>query len=227
VSAAPLTPRPTSARRRPPVRLLLAGLLGVGSALLVACGGSGSLIPADAASTLSSDIASVQSSANSGDCTDMQAALTSVVADYNSLPASVSPSLRSTLNMGITNLEHVAATRCAAAAAASSTAHSTSTATTTTSQTTTSTANTTTSTPSTTDTSSTSSTTPSTNTSATTSTATNTNGGTTVPTPPPASTNTSATTPTTEAGGAGAPAAAGSGTPPASDSSGAGQGGTG
>jgi hypothetical protein len=154
-------PRAPRRRRVALLRSLLAGLAGVGAALLVSCGSSGKgLIPAGNAGPLQGDFEAIARAAESGDgnCGTTEQAIRRVKDDFSGLPASVDSGLRSTLRQGISNLRTRALILCAqplgGATTAGTTSHtttSTPTTTTTTSPSTTTaqppTTNTTTSTP--------------------------------------------------------------------------------
>jgi hypothetical protein len=97
-------------------RLLIAGVLGVGAALLVSCGSSGKgLIPTGNAGPLQSDFEAVARDAQNGNgrCTATEAAITKTEKDFGSLPAAVDAGLRSRLREGITNLRTRALEVCA------------------------------------------------------------------------------------------------------------------
>jgi hypothetical protein len=99
--------------RRVSVRLGLAGVLGVGAALLVACGsGSSSLIPAGDAGPLQSDFDAVQSSVQSGDCTQTKTEVQKTRQDLAALPGTINPQLLETLTTGVGTLAARAATEC-------------------------------------------------------------------------------------------------------------------
>jgi cytoskeletal protein RodZ len=191
-----------SARREPMprgaaiLRGVLAGLLGVGGALLVSCGSSGaSLIPVANAGPLKSDFEEVARAAQNGNgsCAATEAAILKTTQDYAALPASVDGGLRSRLQEGIANLRERARAQCAETLGAS--------------------------TPTTTTTKSTPTTTTPTTTTSTTTTPTTTTSTTTTPTG-------TTTTPTTTGSGGGTVAPGeGSGAPGAGESKGGGSGG--
>jgi hypothetical protein len=88
-------------------RLLTAALLGVGTAVLVACGSSGKgLIPVAYAGPLKDDFQAVLQAAQEGDgsCTATEAALGKTEHDLQALPASVDDGLRGRLAEGVANL---------------------------------------------------------------------------------------------------------------------------
>ena len=94
---------------------LVAGLLGVGAAVLVACGGEqrGDLIPAGSAENLSSALDDVQQAVSDGDCEAADRALSQARGALVNLPESVNDRLAARLQEGIRNLEQVAPERCA------------------------------------------------------------------------------------------------------------------
>jgi hypothetical protein len=147
-------PRPARHARRPRLLpVLLAAALGVGSALLVACGGTGKgLIPVSAAGPLQSDFEAVRQAAEAGNgsCTDTEAALRKTEEDFSSLPSSVDAGLRSNLRQGISNLRVRAHELCLQPLVQTTSTATTPTTTTTTTPTTTTTTTPTTTTPTTT-----------------------------------------------------------------------------
>jgi hypothetical protein len=115
-------PARTHPRWRVPLRvgarLLLAALLGVGAAVLVACGSSGvGLIPAENASPLERDFQTVARVAGegNGDCSATDAALLTTERDFQALPATVNAGLHNKLAEGITHLRKTALATCAQA----------------------------------------------------------------------------------------------------------------
>jgi hypothetical protein len=119
---------PTGRRRRAPapgragalravLRVALAGLLGLGVALLVsACAGSNAkLIPVADAGPLQSDFEAVaqEAEAGNGSCATTQAAIAKTEQDFNELPSTVDAGLRNTLRQGIDNLRSHALALCA------------------------------------------------------------------------------------------------------------------
>lgn len=99
-----------------PLRLLLAGLLGVACATLVACGSSGKgLIPAASAGPLQEDFEAVAQAAKegNGDCTATGTAIAKTEEDFQKLPASLDSGLRERLRTGIANLSSRARVFCA------------------------------------------------------------------------------------------------------------------
>jgi len=95
--------------------VLLAGLLGGATALLVSCGSSsGKLIPLANARPLQSDFELVAQAAEAGDgdCSATQTAIAKTEQDFNALPSTVDTGLRDTLRQGIDNLRARALTLC-------------------------------------------------------------------------------------------------------------------
>jgi hypothetical protein len=96
--------------------LLPAGLLGLGTALLVSCGSSGAgLIPEGNAGPLEADFQEVARAAQegNGDCTATEAAIRKTESDFRALPATVDAGLHGRLEEGITHLGARARTLCA------------------------------------------------------------------------------------------------------------------
>jgi hypothetical protein len=97
------------------LRLLPAGLLGLGAALLVSCGSTGAgLIPAQNAGPLQGDFLEVARMAQegNGDCTATETAIRKLEGDFRGLPATVDAGLHGRLEEGITNLSARARTLC-------------------------------------------------------------------------------------------------------------------
>ncbi|HUN77446.1 MAG TPA: hypothetical protein VMU32_00845 [Solirubrobacteraceae bacterium] len=114
----------------PIARLLLAALLGVGAAVLVSCGGTGSgLIPAGNATYLESDFQAVAQAAQEGNgsCGATESAIEKTERDLRSLPSSVNADLRRHLQEGTTNLATRARKVCAQPLAGSTTTTETTT----------------------------------------------------------------------------------------------------
>ncbi|HVR05309.1 MAG TPA: hypothetical protein VMS02_04655 [Solirubrobacteraceae bacterium] len=111
-------------RPRNTLRLLLAGLLGAGAAVLVACGGSGSgLIPAGNAGPLETDFQAIAQAAQegAGNCTATESAIHKAESDLQTLPSSVDAGLRSRLQEGTSNLAARARKMCTQPGAQSTT----------------------------------------------------------------------------------------------------------
>jgi hypothetical protein len=97
------------------LRLTPAGLLGIGAAVLVSCGGSGKgLIPTAYAGPLQSDFQAVVRAAQegNGNCSATEAAIRKTERDLRALPASVDGGLRGRLEEGVENLSARARTLC-------------------------------------------------------------------------------------------------------------------
>jgi hypothetical protein len=100
---------------RSPIRLLLAGLLGMAAAALVSCGSSGKgLIPSQDAGPLQGDFQAIAQAAQEGNgsCAATEAAIDQTERDFRALPASVDPGLHGRLAEGITNLSSRARELC-------------------------------------------------------------------------------------------------------------------
>ncbi len=98
------------------MRLLPAGLLGAGAAVLVSCGSSGAgLIPSENAGPLVADFQAVERAASkgSGNCDPTKAALSTTEHDFQALPPSVNAGLRARLREGISHLQTLALELCA------------------------------------------------------------------------------------------------------------------
>jgi hypothetical protein len=95
-------------------RLAVAGALGAGAALLVACGASGkNLIPVADAGPLQSDFNAISTAVANGDCAGVDQALAKARADLTTkLPSTVDPRLRARLQQGLDDLAQTAPTEC-------------------------------------------------------------------------------------------------------------------
>jgi hypothetical protein len=97
------------------IRLIPAGLLGAGAAVLVSCGSSGAgLIPAQYAGPLKSDFQAVLQAAQQGDgsCAATEAKIGKTEADLQALPATVDRGLRGRLAEGVATLSRQARAMC-------------------------------------------------------------------------------------------------------------------
>jgi hypothetical protein len=95
------------------LQLGLAGILGAGAALLVACGSNSALIPATDASQLKSDFDAVATEVSNGNCgAGVTAAVAAVRSDLSALPATVDARLLSALRTGVGTLSARAASEC-------------------------------------------------------------------------------------------------------------------
>jgi hypothetical protein len=120
------------------IRLVVACLLGVATAVLVSCGSSGKgLIPLANAGPLQSDFEAVVQAAQTGDgnCTATIAAINKTEQDFAALPSTTDPGLRQTLSKGISNLRERALALCAQPLARTTTTSAPHTTTTTTTKT--------------------------------------------------------------------------------------------
>jgi hypothetical protein len=93
---------------------LLALALGAGTALLAACGGSGTKngIPAASAGELKSQIEDVKQAVDDGRCSDVRGQLRQVDSGIDGLPGSVDPTLVSALRDGADKLRSRAVDEC-------------------------------------------------------------------------------------------------------------------
>jgi hypothetical protein len=115
-----LRPAPAESPSRIPIRLraarlILAGVLGVSSALLVSCASSGTgLIPAQNAGPLQSDFDAVARAAESGNgsCVATEEAILRTEQDFDALPSTVDTGLRKRLRQGISALRADALSIC-------------------------------------------------------------------------------------------------------------------
>ncbi len=106
-----------SRRGRRPGRQLtlgLAGVLGVGAALLVGCGTKSKLIPAQNASQLTTDFDLVASAVAAGNCgPTLTTALDQTRTDLAALPPTIDPRLASAIQAGAAKLTARATVECA------------------------------------------------------------------------------------------------------------------
>ena len=109
---------------RPALRALVAGGLGFAVSLIAACGGGSSVLSADQAGALKSQLTRLQSAVNGGDCSGVQNALSQLSAEIANVPNSTA---RANLTEGFDTLQRQATSECP-----SSTSQTTSTPTTTT-----------------------------------------------------------------------------------------------
>jgi cell division protein FtsN len=118
-------------------RAVVAGGLAFAVSLIAACGSSTGLLSADTATSLTNQLQQVSSDLQQGNCAAAHDELAKLSQDIQNLPSSVSSTLRSNLNEGLTRAQELAATQCKSP---TSTTPTTTTATTTTPTTTTETA---------------------------------------------------------------------------------------
>jgi hypothetical protein len=112
------------------VRLIPAGLLGAGAAVLVSCGSSGQgLIPAKYAGPLQGDFQAVLQAAQTGDgnCGPTEAKIRRTEEDLRSLPSTVDRGLRGRLAEGVATLSRQARAMCREPLSAATTTTGTST----------------------------------------------------------------------------------------------------
>jgi hypothetical protein len=96
------------------LKLTLAAVLGLATALLVACGGGGrGLISSADAGPLKSDFDNVANAVSSGDCAATRSALSQARHDLAALPQTVDSRLRAKLGEGLRNLARNALVDCA------------------------------------------------------------------------------------------------------------------
>jgi hypothetical protein len=141
-------------------RALLAGGVGFAVSLLAACGGGAGLLSGNQSLSLNSQLDSVSSAVNSGNCGTASQAVAAFAQTVTNLPVTVNPTLRTNLLQGASTVGALAQRDCRT----SSTSTSTSTTTTKPETTTTTTTTPSTSTHTSTSTSTTTTTTPSTST---------------------------------------------------------------
>jgi hypothetical protein len=132
------------------VRLPLAFLLGVATAVLVACGGSNQkLLPVVTADRLKNDLSDIRNALDNHDCAAAGQALVTFRADLARVPPTVDARLRARLNQGADRLARRIPIDCRQTTTTTTTTTTTPTTTTTTPTTTTTTPTTTTTTPTT------------------------------------------------------------------------------
>jgi hypothetical protein len=145
------------------LRAVVAGGLGFAVSLIAACGSSSGLLSANTASSLTNQLQQVSSNIQQGNCAAAADELGKLTQEIQNLPSSVSSTLRSNLDQGLTRAQELAASQCKSPASTTPTT----TANTTTTPTATTTTETTTQ-PTTTQTTTTTTTAPTTTTPATT-----------------------------------------------------------
>jgi len=97
------------------VRLALAGLLGAGAALLVACGGADKLIPRSDAGRINGHLARVADAVARQDCATAESELRLAQREVDALPDTLDQDLRRRINEGLVNLAGLAPRQCEAA----------------------------------------------------------------------------------------------------------------
>ncbi len=97
--------------------MLGVGLLGLGAAVLVACGDTNGLIAGGDADALKGDLDQVAAAVRDGKCQEAGQALQRARDDFASLPSDVDPGIRSKLAAGLANLADQVPPECAENAA--------------------------------------------------------------------------------------------------------------
>src|ERR1700704_5664330 len=92
--------------------LLAGGLVFTVSLVVAACGGGSGLLSSDQASTISSQLDQISSALQSGDCRPASGPKVNPSPEGATLPASVSPTLRSNLDQGISPVGQLANRQC-------------------------------------------------------------------------------------------------------------------
>lgn len=118
------------------LRAVLAGGLGFAVSLIAACGSSSGLLSATTASSLTNQLQQVSTDIQQGNCAAAADELGRLTLQIQNLPSSVSSTLRSNLDQGLTRAQELAASQCKSPASTTPTT-STATTPTTTTQTTT------------------------------------------------------------------------------------------
>ena len=94
------------------LRALVAGGLGFAVSLLAACGSSTGLLSSSTADNLTSQLRQVSADIQNGDCAAAADELATVTQQIQQLPNSVSSTLRSNLNQGLTKAQELLAAQC-------------------------------------------------------------------------------------------------------------------
>jgi hypothetical protein len=94
---------------RPALRALVAGGLGFAVSLIAACGGGSSVLSADQASALKSQLTRLQSAVNGGDCSGVQNGLSQLSSEISNVPNSAA---RANLTEGFDTLQRQATSEC-------------------------------------------------------------------------------------------------------------------
>jgi hypothetical protein len=119
------------------LRAVVAGGLGFAVSLVAACGSNTGLLSATTASSLTNQLQQVSSDIQRGDCAAAADQLASVTQNIQNLPSSVSSTLRSNLNQGLSKAQELIAAQCKPGASTTPTTTTTATTPTATTQTTT------------------------------------------------------------------------------------------
>jgi hypothetical protein len=94
------------------LRALVAGGLGLAVSMLAACGSSNGLLSSSTASGLTGQLQQVSTDIDNGDCAAAADQLANVTQQIQRLPSSVSSTLRSNLDQGLTKAQQLLAAQC-------------------------------------------------------------------------------------------------------------------
>jgi hypothetical protein len=94
------------------LRAVVAGGLGLAVSLIAACGSSNGLLSSSTASTLTDQLQQVSTNIENGNCAAAADQLASVTQQIQRLPSSVSSTLRSNLDQGLTKAQELLAAQC-------------------------------------------------------------------------------------------------------------------
>jgi hypothetical protein len=94
------------------LRAVVAGGLGLAVSLIAACGSSNGLLSSNTASTLTGQLQQVSADIENGNCAAAADQLASVTQQIQRLPSSVSSTLRSNLDQGLTKAQELLAAQC-------------------------------------------------------------------------------------------------------------------
>jgi hypothetical protein len=97
---------------RQALRALVAGGLGLAVSLIAACGSSNGLLVSTTADQLTGQLQQVSADIDNGDCAAAADQLASVTQQIQRLPSSVSSTLRSNLDQGLTKAQALLAAQC-------------------------------------------------------------------------------------------------------------------
>ncbi len=93
-------------------RALVAGGLGLAVSLIAACGSSNGLLSSSTASSLTGQLQQVSTDLQNGDCAKAADDLAVATQNIQNLPSSVSSTLRSNLDQGLTKAQELLAAQC-------------------------------------------------------------------------------------------------------------------
>jgi hypothetical protein len=94
------------------LRALVAGGLGLAVSLIAACGSSNGLLSASTANNLVGQLQQVSTDIQRGDCAAAADQLATVTQQIENLPSSVSSTLRTNLDQGLTKAQELLASQC-------------------------------------------------------------------------------------------------------------------